>query len=240
MKLTNRLIYFICLALLLTLICSCGSGSLQAGADTMEPTATAAPSATPPPTPAPTPEPTPTPEPEETGIPEGAPVYQINCGGTETVEGFAKDYKYWAGSTSANWKGYEIVEDLLEFINIPADLPDPAPLLVYNSCRWVGAGFFGYRFDELEPGRGYTIRMHFLTMAEDQTIPFIDVAINGETILEYFDLNEWVRSVYDVYVEELPAAADEDGKIAIDFIHKKGNAVFISAIELLAGEPLPG
>ncbi|MCL2707678.1 MAG: malectin [Defluviitaleaceae bacterium] len=226
---------FACL-IALALLVSCGSGD-AAPITTPEAPQAATPESTPSPTPAPTPSPTPepTPEPEPETVAAGTPVYQINCGGLTDVGSFVKDYKYWSGSTTSDSTGFTNEEEFGELVIFPEGLKDPAPIFCYNSSRWVGAGFFGYRFDELEPGRDYVIRLHFNPKNPDSVKPIIDLTINGEMILEGYDLLDFVNEMYLVYIMELPATADEDGKIAIDFIHKKNNAIWVNAIEVVAG-----
>jgi len=181
--------------------------------------------------------PSPEPEPEDLSVKEGDFLYRINCGGEDLGE-FVKDYKYWAGSFTASQTKSESEEELAEFVRIPEGMENAAPMFVYDSCRWVGANFFGYRFDGLEPGRAYTIRMHFIGMLPESIIPIIDVRINGEIVMEGFDMNEWVDELFVPIIKEITAEADEDGKIEIDFVHKKGNAVWLNAIEVIAGAPL--
>ena len=198
---------------------------------------TVAPIATPTPTPVPTPTPTPTPEPEDDSVKPGDAVYRINCGSMLPVGEFEKDQKYWAGNMSDNESGVEDTSDadaLAEFITIPDTLKDPAPLLVYNSLRWVGAGFFGYRFDGLEPGREYLLRLHQIEL-RDRDPGIFNVRIGEEIVMEGLSVLEVTGGMGLASILELSAVANEDGKIDIDIVHVKTNAVMLAAIEVIAG-----
>ena len=175
-----------------------------------------------------------TPEPAVTGVPVGTRIHRINSGSTVTVGDFVADVFFLRGFTTSDQFGVSTNEEMLEIITIPAHLDRPAQPIVYNSVRWAGAGWLGYRFEGLEPGRSYIIRLHVLSSGGDAVLPTTDFRVNGEYIIEDLNWKTIIPEERVIYFLDVEVNADNEGKIAFDIVHKAGNAFGMFALEVIA------
>ena len=112
-----------------------------------------------------------------------------------------------------------------------AGVANAAPAAVYQSERY---GNFSYTLDGLTPGTAYGLRLHFAEifwLAPGQRV--FHVRINGQPVLTDFDIFAEAGADRAV-VREFSAAADANGRIAIQFVTVVDNAK-LSGIELSAG-----
>jgi hypothetical protein len=104
-------------------------------------------------------------------------------------------------------------------------IDSPAPTAVYTTRRQSanpkdGIGF-NYYITGLEPGRGYTLRLHFMEYyfnSGGQRL--FDVQVNGDPLLQDFDIYGNSGALYQVYIAELTGInAQADGSLTIKFIN---------------------
>jgi glucosylceramidase len=106
---------------------------------------------------------------------------------------------------------------------------NPAPQAVYQSERF---GSFSFGATGLQPGRTYTLRLHFNEFFWTQPGQRIfDVAINGTTVLSRFDIIAQTGGQNRAAVREFSVAADGNGEIAVQFVTIVDNAK-VSGIEV--------
>jgi hypothetical protein len=97
---------------------------------------------------------------------------------------------------------------------------NPAPMAVYQSERW---GVFTYTIPNLTPGGRYTVRLHFAELAFSSVgARLFNVAINGTTVLNNFDIFATAGASNKALVEQFTSIADATGKITISY--QKGSA----------------
>jgi hypothetical protein len=156
--------------------------------------------------------------------PSAAVPYQINCGGS-TIAPFTAD-SFFTGGADNN-----------QAVNINLNgVINPAPAYVYQTQR--NANFtsgFSYALPGLLAGTGYTVRLHFaetnFTKAGDR---MFNVSVNGQQVLNNFDIFAAAGGANKAVVREFLASADNSGKITIQFTSVADNAV-CSGIEVLKG-----
>lgn len=128
-------------------------------------------------------------------------------------------------------------------VSSPIDLSgatNPAPEVVYQSERaGIDGGDFTYTLGELVAGSQYTVRLHFAEVfwngAGDR---LFDVAINGQTVLDDYDIFvEAGNSANAAVIEEFTPTASAGGEIVIEFVTEVDNAK-VSGIELVGGTTL--
>ncbi len=109
---------------------------------------------------------------------------------------------------------------------------DPAPPKVYQSERY---GDFSYTFNSLEPGRPYTVRLHFAEFAWTQPGQRVfGVDINNQRVLTNFDIIAAAGGPLKAIVREFTVPADSNGSIQIVFGTVVNNAK-CSGIEVRSG-----
>jgi cysteine-rich repeat protein len=146
-----------------------------------------------------------------------APILQVNSGG-DAVSSFGADQFFaggWTYSTS-------------NAINT-SGVANAAPAEVYQSERWA---LDSYTASGLTPGELYTVRLHFAEIYHTSVGSRVfHVAINGGSVLEYFDIFSEVGA-NRALVRDFSGIATEDGQIVVSF---SGAADYpkLSALEIL-------
>ena len=143
----------------------------------------------------------------------------LNAGGTATGS-YGADADFTGGSTFSTSSS----------INTSVDTTG-APPSVYQTERW---GNFTYTVPNLVAGNSYSVLLHFAEIyvtAAGQRL--FNVSINGQQVLNSFDIFATAGGGFKAMVEPFNATADVNGKITIVFTSVKDNAK-ISAIDVLA------
>jgi glucose/arabinose dehydrogenase len=113
-----------------------------------------------------------------------------------------------------------------------------APATVYQSERF--GNYFNYTVDNLEPGKAFTVRLHFAEVwwTEPGKRVF-NVAINGQQVLANFDIFVAAGNASNkAVIRQFNVNADSAGKIVIGFTTEMDNAK-VSAIEVIPPIALP-
>lgn len=146
----------------------------------------------------------------------GTPVFMMRAGGTSVGD--------WTADTGAYGGQVATSSDNVSTANVV----DPAPEAVYQAERW---GAFGYVVPDLTPGTVYNVRLDFAeTYYWRTTMRRFDVAINGNTVLQDFDIFAAAGGKDRAISEVFHATADEQGHIAIAFIAGKADNPQVCAI----------
>ena len=142
----------------------------------------------------------------------------IDAGGG-TAQPFLRDTDYSGGTISSTVGAIDI-----------GGVSRPAPQAVYQTERQGQS--FGYAVPSLTPGAAYTVRLHFAEI--DGNAPGqrqFNVAINATGALTNVDIAATV-GVNHALVAEVPATADSQGQIAVQYTGIVGSAT-ASGIEIL-------
>ncbi len=152
-------------------------------------------------------------------------VIAINSGGSSTLGAFGADAHVTGGHYFATTHPIDT-----------SGVVNPAPEAVYQAERY---GNFTYAIPDLTPGDSYTVRLHFAenyyTGAGQR---LFNVAINGATALNQFDIFAAAGGMYKAVIREIKATADANGQIVIAFTgaDPKCNGVEIMApVDLARG-----
>ena len=154
----------------------------------------------------------------------------VHCGGaavgtTNTDQRtFAADQNY-TGGTAWNANGYSYAVDV-------SGVTNPAPQTAYQDQRY---GNMTYTFTNYLPGTNYLVRLHCMECcwnAAGQRV--FNVLVNGVNVLSNFDIYATAGAQDKAVIREIPATADVNGRIVVQFVNVVDNAS-ISAIEILQG-----
>jgi hypothetical protein len=111
---------------------------------------------------------------------------------------------------------------------------NPAPQSVYQHERF---GAFTYKVGGLTPGAVYVLRLDFCENAKTAAGQRVfDVDVNGDRLLENFDVFAAVGGAHKALAETLGAKADANGNITIDFygalpgMNAQVNGIEVSAL----------
>jgi hypothetical protein len=143
----------------------------------------------------------------------------INVGGAD-VASFVSDTAFNGGAVATNFTG------AIDTTGLSA----AAPQSVYHSERY---GSFSYTLSGLSPDTSYLVRLHFCEnywSAAGKRL--FDVAINGATVLDDFDIFAAAGGAHRAIVREQLVAADGGGLISIAF-DQVADAALVNGIELL-------
>jgi len=157
--------------------------------------------------------------------PATALVTAINAGG-DTEGSYVADTDSSGGSTYSSNASVDM-----------SGVDNPAPQAVYQTVRY---GNFSYTIPNLTPNETYTVRLHFNevywgTDGSDATGKRIfNVSVNGTTALTNFDIFDAAGGANKAIVEQLPATADSNGNITLQFSSVVDNAM-VNGIELYSG-----
>ncbi|HEY4033732.1 MAG TPA: thaumatin family protein [Ktedonobacteraceae bacterium] len=112
---------------------------------------------------------------------------------------------------------------------------NPAPQGVYQTYRY---GNFSYSIPNLVPNASYTVHLDFAeTYWTKAGQRIFNVKLNGQQVLSNFDILAAVGRANKAIVKQFSATADPTGKITIQFIRIKDNAL-VNGIEVFAGSML--
>jgi len=94
-----------------------------------------------------------------------------------------------------------------------SQVANPAPQQVYRTERWGPAA---WTIAGLNPSNGYNVRLHFVEMAHTASGERnFDVSINGETVLNNFDIFAAAGAADTAITEQFYTQADENGIIEL-------------------------
>jgi streptogramin lyase len=155
-------------------------------------------------------------------------VQAINVGSNTTVDDYDADTDFSGGATYTSSAAVDT-----------SNVATPAPQAVYQSSRYGSS--FSYILPGLTPGDTYTLMLQF-------NEPFwgvgnngggpgsrvFNVAVNGTNVLSNFDIYKTAGGANKAVAEEIPVAADSNGKVTIQFGTVKDNAI-VSGIQLFNG-----
>jgi len=181
------------------------------------------------PLPSPQPDPDPTPEPVHTCAPlqsaQGAtfqPVLSLNCGGSAAGD-FSADARFSGGTVSS--------------VAAPIFGAANAPEAVYKTER---VGNFNYRITGLESASCYRIDLHFAELTHEAAGQrTFDVQLNGELILDNFDIFQAAGGKNKAINRFFPAHPRPDGTISVNFASVNGQAK-LSGLSLTKVLPYSG
>ncbi len=149
-------------------------------------------------------------------------VVAINSGGSKSGA-FAADTDYNEGQAASSTD--EVDTALVD---------DPPPMSVYQTRRTGSNGVgFSYVIPNLRRGASYTVRLHF---AEDAATAagqrLFNVAINGASVLNDFDIYGTAGALHRAVVQNVTATADNTGKITIAFTPGSAGDPIVSGLEI--------
>ncbi|HSX09783.1 MAG TPA: malectin domain-containing carbohydrate-binding protein [Candidatus Saccharimonadales bacterium] len=153
------------------------------------------------------------------------PVTAINAGG-DTQGNYGADTGFNGGSTYTSSATVDTT-----------GVDNPAPQSVYQTVRY---GNFSYTIPNLTANGTYTLRLHFNelywgTDGNDGTGKRVfNVSVNGTTALSNFDIYEQAGGANKAIAEQIPATADSNGNITIQFSTVTDNAM-VNGIEVYNG-----
>jgi len=114
---------------------------------------------------------------------------------------------------------------------------NPAPQAVYRTVRY---GNFSYTIPNLTANGTYTVRLHFNelywgTGGDDATGKRVfNVSANGTQVLSNYDIYQSAGGANKAIVEQIPATADANGNITLQFTTVTDNAM-VNGIEVYNG-----
>jgi streptogramin lyase len=155
------------------------------------------------------------------------PVQSINAGGS-AGGGYDADTDFYGGSAYTSSTSVDIT-----------NAANPAPQYVYQSSRYGNS--FSYTLANLTPGANYTLMLQF-------SEPYwgvgnngggigsrvFNVAVNGTAALTNYDIYKTAGGANRAVAEEIPATADANGDVTIQFTSVTDNAI-VSGIQLFNG-----
>ena len=147
-------------------------------------------------------------------------ILSINAGG-DTSGNYVADKDYSGGSTYTSSASVDT-----------SGVTNPAPQSVYQTTRY---GNFSYTIPNLTSNGAYTLRLHFNELY--WTAPgkrVFNVAVNGTNALTNFDIYQAAGGTNKAVVEQVPATADSNGNITVQFTSNVDNAL-VNGIELYDG-----
>ena len=116
---------------------------------------------------------------------------------------------------------------------------DPAPKEVYLTQRvGTGLGSFGYFIPGLIPGATYKVRLHFAEgFFKTPGSRMFSVVINGQTVLNNFDIFAAAGAVNKAVIKEFSVKADGYGLIMLQFLVGSANVPSVRGIQLVETAP---
>ena len=157
-------------------------------------------------------------------------VTAINAGG-DTQGSFVADTDFNGGTTYSTNSSVDT-----------SNVTNPAPQAVYQTVRY---GNFTYTIPNLTPNTDYTLRLHFNEPyfgangnSGGVGSRVFNVSVNGTQALSNFDIYQAARGANKAVVEQIPATADSNGNIAVQFTSVVDNAM-VSGIEVDNGTTTP-
>jgi beta-glucanase (GH16 family) len=154
----------------------------------------------------------------------------INAGGPG-VGSFLADTDFAGGRIGSSIPNVSLVD-------ISA-VTDPAPKEVYLTQRvGTGVGSFGYFIPGLIPGATYKVRLHFAEgFFKTPGSRMFNVVINGQTVLNNFDIVAAAGAVDKAVINEFSVKADRYGLIMLQFLVGSANLPSVRGIQLVETAP---
>ncbi len=160
----------------------------------------------------------------------------INAGGP-SVGAFLADTDFAGGRIGSSIPNVSLVDI--------SGVTDPAPKEVYLTQRvGTGVGSFGYFIPGLIPGATYKVHLHFAEgFFKAPGSRMFNAVLNGQTVLNNFDIVAAAGKVNKVVIEEFTVKADRYGLVMLQFLVGAANVPSIRGIELVetalpaSGEP---
>jgi hypothetical protein len=156
-------------------------------------------------------------------LPEYEVIHRINAGGPEYTDSFGK---HWSADYGFNTGEIFIVSDSISGTSDP---------ILYQSERWDPAAAPDLSYNlAVTPGFSYLVRLHFADIYSGTSEPgtrIFDVAIEGQTVLDDFDIVAEVGPLSAIIKEFYVEVGDNS--LEIEFIPGIQRPK-ISAIEILA------
>ncbi len=161
----------------------------------------------------------------------------ISAGSSNANGSYSADTGYFGGTTYSTSASVDT-----------SNVTNPAPQAVYQSSRYGNS--FGYTMSGLTPGSNYTLMLQFNepyfgvgNNGGGVGSRVFNVAINGQLALTNFDIYKTAGGANRAVAEEIPATADENGNVTIQFTSITDNAI-VSGIQVFNGSlppqvPLP-
>jgi photosystem II stability/assembly factor-like uncharacterized protein len=147
-------------------------------------------------------------------------VLALNSGGS-TQGSFVSDTDFSGGTTYPTTTSVDL-----------SGVTNPAPQAVYQTVRY---GNFTYTIPNLTANAHYTVRLHFNELYWTTVGSRVfNVSVNGTQALSNYDIYAEAGGANKAVVEQLPATADSNGNIAIQFTTVVDNAM-VNGIELYGG-----
>lgn len=150
-------------------------------------------------------------------------VLAINAGGG-TQDSFVADIDSTGGSTYTS-------SDTVDTNAVTT----PAPQTVYQSVRY---GNFSYSIPNLIANGTYTVRLHFSepywgtgNNGGGDGSRIFNVSVNGSQVLSNYDIYGNAGGANRAIIEQIPATADANGKITMQFASVRDNAL-VNGIEI--------
>jgi malectin (di-glucose binding ER protein) len=164
---------------------------------------------------------------DTTPTPTPTPVAAINAGGP-TAGDFASDTDNNGGSTYTTSSSIDT-----------SGVTNPAPTAVYQTVRY---GNFSYTIPNLTANGAYTVQLHFsepywgTSQASGGGVGsrIFNVSVNGTQVLSNFDVYQAAGGANKAVMEQIPATADSNGNITINFSSVVDNAM-VSGIAVYNG-----
>jgi hypothetical protein len=153
--------------------------------------------------------------------PPPSAVLQIDTGSGSAVSTFVADRDF---NTGTEFSSSSTIDTSHTY--------NPAPAAVYQTCRWASS--FTYTIPGLTPGTAYAVRLHFAELswtAAGQRL--FNVAINGTTVLNNFDIFATAGAQNRALTEEFTAVANSSGAITIAFTQGNADNPEVNAIEVI-------
>jgi hypothetical protein len=144
---------------------------------------------------------------------------QINAGGSAS-SGFTSDAGFTGGSVITTSQTISIDR-----------VRTAAPASVYQSAR---VGESTYTMTGLAANTAYTVRLHFAEIQQNNVGKRqFSAKIQGQTVLENFDIYSIVGTSFKAVVREYTAITDGAGMIKIEFLRGRIGDPLVSGIEVL-------
>src|SRR5262249_25677518 len=111
-----------------------------------------------------------------------------------------------------------------------SNVGNPAPVEVYQTERF---GNFAYTFSNLQEGKSYLVRIHFAEIFfTDPGKRLFSVTINGDRVLNEFDIFAAAGGPNRAVVQEFTVQPDRRGRIILLFANGSQNNAECNGIEI--------
>jgi hypothetical protein len=149
-------------------------------------------------------------------------LFQINAGGP-AVPPFSADTLFTDGVSISGSADIDLT-----------GVDAPAPLSVYQACRYAAGVRFQYTFTQLEPERAHFVRLHFADSTNtDVSQRIFNVDVNARLMLNQVDVILEAGGPNQALVREFGVRPDAQGVLQLDFVSLPAKDVAqVCAIEI--------